>query len=115
MHELIPRPLELTSLSEEAEYPLIPLHPGAELEKEEEDLTTPNSHWSQQYRNQTKEPVMLTPYSRVYLHSLHAYGEVAKIHMDASAAPIYTIRLDDHALTPDGLYDARAVELVHLV
>jgi len=55
------------------------------------------------------------PYSRVYLHSLHAYGEVAKIRMDTSAIPIYTIRLDDRTLTPDGLYDARAVELLHLV
>jgi hypothetical protein len=58
---------------------------------------------------------MLTPYSRVYLHSLHACGEVAKISMDTSAVPIYTIRLDDRTLTPDGLYYARAVELLHLV
>jgi len=62
-----------------------------------------------------EELVVLSPHSRVYLHSLHAYGEVAKIHMDTSAVPIYTIRLDDRTLTPDGLYDARAVELLHLV
>jgi hypothetical protein len=61
-----------------------------------------------------KEQVMITPHSRVYLHSLQAYGEVAEIRMDASAVPIYTIRLDDRTLTPDGVYHARAGELLHL-
>ncbi len=64
---------------------------------------------------EAKELVMLAPYSRVYLHSLHAYGEVAQVRLNSSAVPIYTVRLDDRTLTPDGLYNARADELLHLV